>query len=162
MARVELAVYSLLEVFHKYAAIEGDLLQLNIRELQTLLQRELPTIKQDDPLSEMDSNHDGEVDFEEFIIFITKSTASKWESYVRQLLKGTRNEKLEDETSTEKAMTVLIQTFLQYASKEGNPLCLEIKEMKHLLKAEMPTLYKGLLLFCFSASHPTTEGLQRL
>uniref|UniRef100_A0A8C4SUV8 EF-hand domain-containing protein n=1 Tax=Erpetoichthys calabaricus TaxID=27687 RepID=A0A8C4SUV8_ERPCA len=77
MAQVELAVYSLLEVFHKYAAVEGDLLQLNIRELQTLLQRELPTIKQDETSTEkamtmLDTDGNGEVDFKEFMTFIAK------------------------------------------------------------------------------------------
>lgn len=45
---------------------------------------------QDAVLPSIDTNGDGEVDFEEFISFINENTTTKWDRYVRALLTGKR------------------------------------------------------------------------
>ncbi|KAK6480687.1 filaggrin-2-like [Huso huso] len=157
MANVELAVYNLLETFYKYSGKEGDALKLNQKELTTLLQQELPSIVQDAVLPSIDTNGDGEVDFEEFISFINENTTTKWDRYVRALLTGKRNTKLEVKTATEKAMAVLIKTFQKYAGREGNPLCLENRELRDLVRVEMPTIYK-----CFQSNRKGSADILRM
>ncbi|KAK1158592.1 filaggrin-2-like [Acipenser oxyrinchus oxyrinchus] len=157
MANIELAVYNLLETFYKYSGKEGDALKLNQKELTALLQQELPSIVQDAVLPSIDTNGDGEVDFEEFISFINENTTTKWDRYVRALLTGKRNTKLEVKTATEKAMAVLIKTFQKYAGREGNPLCLENRELRDLVRLEMPTIYK-----CFQSNRKGSADILRM
>uniref|UniRef100_A0A6I8R178 EF-hand domain-containing protein n=1 Tax=Xenopus tropicalis TaxID=8364 RepID=A0A6I8R178_XENTR len=94
MAAVESAVYSLLEVFHKYSAKEGDQLRLNRSELGVLLSQELPLglflEELKDAMSMLDLDGDGEVDFLEFIEFITEITTELQEMYLQNIVQYNR------------------------------------------------------------------------
>ncbi|KAG8557011.1 hypothetical protein GDO81_018288 [Engystomops pustulosus] len=90
MAVVESAVYNLLGVFHKYSAKQGDNLKLNRAELSTLLFNELPSCYRDDAMRMLDQDGDGEVDFMEFIEFITDITTEIQNMYLHNFMKYRR------------------------------------------------------------------------
>ncbi|XP_069592687.1 sentan isoform X2 [Ranitomeya imitator] len=146
MAVVESAVYNLLGVFHKYSAKEGDNLTLNRSELATLLESELPCCYRDDAMRMLDLDGDGEVDFMEFIEFITEVTTELQNMYIQNVLKYKRPPKFGAKTRSEKAIVTLIKVFYKYAGKGGDLFGLETKELRQLLRKEMPTL------------HPCLEG----
>ncbi|KAG8435862.1 hypothetical protein GDO86_007087 [Hymenochirus boettgeri] len=141
MAAVESAVYSLLEVFHKHSANEGDELKLNRAELSTLLAHELPCCYRDDALMLLDLDGDGEVDFMEFIEFITDITTELQEMYLHNITHYRRVPKFGANTKSEKAIVTLIKVFYKYAGKGGDQLSLETGELRQLLRKEMPTLH---------------------
>ncbi|XP_078518482.1 uncharacterized protein LOC144783321 [Lissotriton helveticus] len=140
MAAVECAVYNLLGVFHKYSSKEGDALKLNKPELSTLLLQELPFCYRDDAIIHLDLDGDGEVDFLEFIEFITEITTELQKMYIRSVLRDNKIPRFDAQSPAEKAIVVLIKVFYKYAGKGGNPLCLERHELRQLLRKEMPTL----------------------
>ncbi|KAE8612615.1 hypothetical protein XENTR_v10012916 [Xenopus tropicalis] len=140
MAAVESAVYSLLEVFHKYSAKEGDQLRLNRSELGVLLSQELPCCYRKDAMSMLDLDGDGEVDFLEFIEFITEITTELQEMYLQNIVQYNRVPKFGANTQSEKAIVTLIKVFYKYAGKGGDPLGMETRELRQLLRKEMPTL----------------------
>ncbi|KAM4021663.1 uncharacterized protein ACNLHF_026982 [Anomaloglossus baeobatrachus] len=146
MAVVESAVYNLLGVFHKYSANEGDNLALNRSELAVLLASELPCCYRDDAMMMLDLDGDGEVDFMEFIEFITEVTTELQNMYIQNMVKYKRIPKFGAQTRSEKAIVSLIRVFYKYAGKGGDLFCLETKELRQLLRKEMPTL------------HPCLEG----
>ncbi|XP_069824031.1 protein S100-A11-like [Dendropsophus ebraccatus] len=146
MALVETAVYNLLGVFHKYSAQEGDNLKLNRSELSILLANELPCCYRDDAIMMLDLDGDGQVDFMEFIEFITDVTTELQDMYIYNLVRYKRGTKFGAQTRSEKAIVSLIKVFYKYAGKGGDPYNLETKELKQLLRKEMPTL------------HPCLEG----
>ncbi|XP_029453463.1 protein S100-A5-like isoform X2 [Rhinatrema bivittatum] len=65
--------------------------------------------------------------------------------------------KFDAQTSTEKSIAILIKTFYKYSGKGGNLLCLEIKELKQLLRKEMPTLNS-----CLEGNSSFTQVLSTL
>ncbi|MEE6501895.1 hypothetical protein FKM82_004351 [Ascaphus truei] len=144
MAAVEFAVYNLLGVFHKYSAKEGDALTLNKTELSTFLLQELPCCYRDDAMVLLDLDGDGEVDFLEFIEFITEITTELQDMYIHTILNYKRIPKFGAQTLTEKAIVTLIKVFYKYAGKGGIPLSLETRELRKLLRKEMPTLHSCL------------------
>ncbi|KAM3915703.1 protein S100-G-like [Leptodactylus fuscus] len=85
----------------------------------------------------LDLDGDGEVDFMEFIEFVTD---------VMNVMKYKRVPKFGAQTRSEKAIVALVKVFFKYAGKGGDPFCLETKELRQLLRKEMPTL------------HPCLEG----
>ncbi|XP_075441230.1 protein S100-B-like isoform X2 [Ascaphus truei] len=109
MAAVEFAVYNLLGVFHKYSAKEGDALTLNKTELSTFLLQELPCCYRDDAMVLLDLDGDGEVDFLEFIEFITEITTELQDMYIHTILNYKRIPKFGAQTLTEKAIVTLIK-----------------------------------------------------
>ncbi|XP_034729510.1 protein S100-B-like [Etheostoma cragini] len=75
MSDLQSAVALLIKVFHSYSGKEGDKHKLNKAELKTLLKNELG-LKDDgspevqDIIKSLDADKDGEVDFQEYVIFV--------------------------------------------------------------------------------------------
>ncbi|KAK3551552.1 hypothetical protein QTP70_019812 [Hemibagrus guttatus] len=75
---LERAMEMLITVFHRYAGKEGNSTTLSRRELRQLMEAELSTFlkSQKDPatvdkiMKDLDTNGDGEVNFEEFVSLV--------------------------------------------------------------------------------------------
>ncbi|KAK9961256.1 hypothetical protein ABG768_009052 [Culter alburnus] len=75
---LEKAMETLIMVFHRYADTEGSKASLNRKELKQLMETELSSFlkTQKDPaaidriMKDLDSNGDGEVNFEEFVSLV--------------------------------------------------------------------------------------------
>ncbi|KAK9961255.1 hypothetical protein ABG768_009051 [Culter alburnus] len=75
---LEKAMETLITVFHRYAGKEGSDVSLNRKELKQLMETELSSFlkSQKDPaaidkiMKDLDSNGDGEVNFEEFVSLV--------------------------------------------------------------------------------------------
>ncbi|XP_048009710.1 protein S100-A10b [Megalobrama amblycephala] len=75
---LEKAMETLIMVFHRYADKEGSDVSLNRKELKQLMETELSSFlkSQKDPaaidriMKDLDSNGDGEVNFEEFVSLV--------------------------------------------------------------------------------------------
>ncbi|KAM4810583.1 protein S100-P [Rhinophrynus dorsalis] len=78
MSELETAVAMMIDVFDKYACVEGNKMTLTKGEMKSLLEKELPGIlknaKGKDPTEELmkdlDTNGDCEMDFNEFMVFV--------------------------------------------------------------------------------------------
>ncbi|CAO2598997.1 Protein S100-A4 [Lemmus lemmus] len=76
---LEQALDMMVSTFHKYSGKEGDKFKLNKSELKELLTRELPSFlgKRTDEagfqklMSNLDSNRDNEIDFQEYCVFLS-------------------------------------------------------------------------------------------
>ncbi|XP_077111047.1 protein S100-A1-like isoform X2 [Ranitomeya variabilis] len=83
-SQLEVAMETLINVFHTYSAREGDKFKLSRRELKDLLQNELGEYLEtqkdagtvDKIMKELDENGDGEVDFQEFVILVASLTVA--------------------------------------------------------------------------------------
>ncbi|KAF3692408.1 Protein S100-A1 S-100 protein alpha chain S-100 protein subunit alpha [Channa argus] len=79
---LEKTMMSLIAVFYSYSGKEGDNTKLNKGELKALLEKELGDFIEctDDPtkvqsiMNDLDLNKNGEVDFEEFVLFVAMLT----------------------------------------------------------------------------------------
>ncbi|KAG5842860.1 protein S100-A1-like [Anguilla rostrata] len=77
-SELESCMESLIKVFHRYASKEGNSNSLSRRELKELMENELNTFlkSQKDPaavdsiMKNLDTNGDGEVNFEEFVSLV--------------------------------------------------------------------------------------------
>ncbi|ROL47872.1 Protein S100-A1 [Anabarilius grahami] len=75
---LERAMETLIVVFHRYADTEGNKASLSRKELKLLMEKELSSFlkTQKDPaaidriMKDLDSNGDGEVNFEEFVSLV--------------------------------------------------------------------------------------------
>ncbi|XP_030048449.1 protein S100-P [Microcaecilia unicolor] len=82
MSQLEIAMATIISVFGKYAGTEGSKKTLSKAELKTLVENELPgflttttdKVTIDKLLKDLDENGDSEVDFKEFIMFVTVLT----------------------------------------------------------------------------------------
>ncbi|XP_032827322.2 uncharacterized protein LOC116952244 isoform X1 [Petromyzon marinus] len=147
--KVETAVSSLIEVFHRYAGEDGDDLSLSVTELRSLIRHELPTMSQhcqsqqamDNLMRSLDANGDGTIDFSEYMTFLNKFTILIDDFYIRSLL---RNQaiSLKASTAIEEALYGLVEAFHKHAGSSGDPFKLNKQEFKNLLQTEMPTLHE--------------------
>ncbi|MCI4374502.1 hypothetical protein PGIGA_G00006920 [Pangasianodon gigas] len=84
VSQLEIAMDSLIKVFHTYSSKEGDKYKLSKAEMKSLLQGELSDFlaASKDPLvvekimSDLDENRDGEVDFQEFVVLVAALTVA--------------------------------------------------------------------------------------
>ncbi|KAF7708192.1 protein S100-A10b [Silurus meridionalis] len=75
---LERAMETLITVFHRYAGKDGNTVTLSRRELRQLMESELSSFlkSQKDPaavdkiMKDLDTNGDGEVNFEEFVALV--------------------------------------------------------------------------------------------
>ncbi|KAM4721716.1 protein S100-B-like [Rhinophrynus dorsalis] len=105
----------------------------------------------------LDLDGDGEVDFMEFIAFITDITTELQEMYIHNIVHYNRVPKFGAHTRSEKAIVTLIKVFYKYAGKGGDPLGLETRELRQLLRKEMPTLHP-----CLESNSQFKEVLRTL
>ncbi|KAB0359742.1 hypothetical protein FD754_003898 [Muntiacus muntjak] len=92
MSELEKAMMALIEVFHQYSAKEGDKRKLKKSELKELINNELThfleEIKEqeavDKVMETLDSDGDGECDFQEFMAFIGMITAACHEFFTQE------------------------------------------------------------------------------
>ncbi|KAM5148035.1 protein S100-B-like [Mantella aurantiaca] len=108
-------------------------------------------------MSMLDLDGDGQVDFTEFIEFISDITTELQDMYLSNVQKYRRPPKFGAQTRSEKAIVALIKVFYKYAGKGGNPLSLETKELRQLLRKEMPTLHP-----CLESNTHFKEILQNM
>ncbi|CAB1328012.1 unnamed protein product [Coregonus sp. 'balchen'] len=82
MTDLENSLATIMEVFHKYAEKEGDKHKLKKSELKDLINEELPALTgqvkdqatMDSLMESLDTDGDSELDFQEFMTFITMVT----------------------------------------------------------------------------------------
>merc|ERR1712002_1445558 len=67
-SELETAMESLIKVFHRYASRDGKSGTLNRRELRELMENELSNFLRSQ--KDLDTNGDGQVDFEEFVSLV--------------------------------------------------------------------------------------------
>nr|XP_004651436.2 protein S100-Z [Jaculus jaculus] len=93
--QLEVAMDTMIQIFHQYSCKEGDRFKLNKGELKQLLQRELTEFLscQKDPqlvdkiMQDLDANKDNEVDFNEFVVMVAALTVACNDYFVEQLKK---------------------------------------------------------------------------
>ncbi|XP_049641445.1 protein S100-B [Suncus etruscus] len=84
MSELEKAVVTLIDIFHQYSGKEGDKHKLKKSELKELINTELShfleEIKEQEAVDKvmdiLDSDGDGECDFQEFVAFVAMVTAA--------------------------------------------------------------------------------------
>ncbi|KAK7800872.1 hypothetical protein U0070_011182 [Myodes glareolus] len=143
---LEQALDMMVSTFHKYSGKEGDKFKLNKSELKELLTRELPSFvgKRTDEagfqklMSNLDSNRDNEIDFQEYCIFLSCIAMMCNEFFEGCPDKQPRKKaRIVMETPLEKALTTMVTTFHKYSGREGSKLTLSRKELKELIKTEL-------------------------
>nr|6T58_A Chain A, Cellular tumor antigen p53,Protein S100-A4,Protein S100-A4,Annexin A2 [Homo sapiens]6T58_B Chain B, Cellular tumor antigen p53,Protein S100-A4,Protein S100-A4,Annexin A2 [Homo sapiens] len=138
---LEKALDVMVSTFHKYSGKEGDKFKLNKSELKELLTRELPSFlgKRTDEaafqklMSNLDSNRDNEVDFQEYCVFLS-CIAMMCNEFFEGFSAGSAGA-----CPLEKALDVMVSTFHKYSGKEGDKFKLNKSELKELLTRELPS-----------------------
>ncbi|XP_019583785.2 protein S100-Z [Rhinolophus sinicus] len=93
--QLEMALDTMLRIFHQYSCKEGDRFKLSKGDLKILLQRELTDflLLQKDPqmvdkiVLDLDANKDNKADFDEFVIMVAALTVARNDYFVEQLKK---------------------------------------------------------------------------
>ncbi|KAF5913628.1 protein S100-Z [Diceros bicornis minor] len=99
--QLEMAMNTMIRIFHRYSCKEGDRFKLNRGELKLLLQRELTEFLscQKDPqlvdkiMQDLDANKDNEVDFNEFVVMVAALTVACNDYFIEQLKKKGKKDK---------------------------------------------------------------------
>ncbi|XP_038581697.1 protein S100-A10a [Micropterus salmoides] len=94
-SELERAMESLITVFHRYASRDGKSSTLSRRELRELMENELSNFlkSQKDPaavdkiMKDLDTNGDGQVDFEEFVSLVVGLSIACEQCYQMHLKK---------------------------------------------------------------------------
>ncbi|KAL7382186.1 hypothetical protein ABVT39_018010 [Epinephelus coioides] len=144
-SELETAMESLIKVFHRYASKEGRSGTLNRRELRELMENELSTflMSQKDPaavdkiMKDLDTNGDGQVDFEEFVSLVVGLSIACEQCYQMHMKKTSI---IMSVSKLQMALGLLVTTFDEYASKDGDNKRLTKAEVKDLLKGELKDL----------------------
>lgn len=92
MSELEKAVVTLIDIFHQYSGKEGDKHKLKKSELKELINTELShfleEIKEQEAVDKvmdiLDSDGDGECDFQEFVAFVAMVTAACHEFFAHE------------------------------------------------------------------------------
>uniref|UniRef100_A0A671FE18 Protein S100 n=1 Tax=Rhinolophus ferrumequinum TaxID=59479 RepID=A0A671FE18_RHIFE len=91
--QLEMALDTMLRIFHQYSCKEGDRFKLSKGELKMLLQEltdflSLQKVPQIDKIMlDLDANKDNKVDFNEFVIMVAALTVACNHYFVEQLKK---------------------------------------------------------------------------
>ncbi|XP_019496547.1 PREDICTED: protein S100-Z [Hipposideros armiger] len=93
--QLEMAMDTMIRIFHRYSCKEGDRFKLNKGELKMFLQRELTDFLSVSPrcslvdkiMQDLDANKDNEVDFNEFVVMVAALTIACNDYFVEQLKK---------------------------------------------------------------------------
>ncbi|KAJ8781896.1 hypothetical protein J1605_006339 [Eschrichtius robustus] len=93
--QLEVAMDTMIRIFHRYSCKEGDRFKINKGELKMLLQRDLTESLscQKDPelvdkiMQDLNANKDNEVDFNEFVVTVAALTVTCNDYFVEQLKK---------------------------------------------------------------------------
>ncbi|KAK9526703.1 hypothetical protein VZT92_015388 [Zoarces viviparus] len=95
-SELETAMESLIKVFHRYATKEGKTYGLSRGQLRQLMENELSNFlkSQKDPaavdkiMKDLDSNCDGQVDFEEFVSLVVGLSIACEQCYQQEMKMG--------------------------------------------------------------------------
>ncbi|XP_031722376.1 protein S100-A1-like [Anarhichas minor] len=95
-SELETAMESLIKVFHRYATKEGKKYGLSRGQLRQLMENELSNFlkSQKDPaavdkiMKDLDSNCDGQVDFEEFVSLVVGLSIACEQCYQQEMKMG--------------------------------------------------------------------------
>ncbi|KAF3707321.1 Protein S100-A1 S-100 protein alpha chain S-100 protein subunit alpha [Channa argus] len=93
-SELETAMETLIKVFHRYAGKDGKKTTLSRRELRELMENELSNFlkSQKDPaavdkiMKDLDTNGDGQVDFEEFVALVVGLSIACEQCYQMHML----------------------------------------------------------------------------
>ncbi|XP_077354187.1 protein S100-Z [Festucalex cinctus] len=116
-SQLEGAMDALIAVFYNYSGHDGDKYKLNKGELKQLLHTELTDFltSQKDPLlvekimSDLDSNKDNEVDFNEFVVLVAALTVACNDFFQEQKKKKTKREG-DHQLAVQKSSTLLTRS----------------------------------------------------
>ncbi|XP_054434239.1 protein S100-Z [Pteronotus mesoamericanus] len=94
--QMEMAMGTMIRIFHRYSCKEGDRCKLSKGDLKMLLQKELTDFLscQKDPhlvdkiMQDLDANKDNEVGFNEFVVMVAALTVACNDYFVEQMKKG--------------------------------------------------------------------------
>ncbi|KAL1259415.1 hypothetical protein QQF64_009992 [Cirrhinus molitorella] len=140
---LERAMETLITVFHRYASKEiGNASTLNRRELKMLMETELASFlkTQKDPaavdkiMKDLDSNGDGEVNFEEFVslvVGLSIACEQLYQKHKQAQAGGDMASKLE------KAIVAIVEVFEEYAGTDEQKKQLSNAELLQLIKAQI-------------------------
>ncbi|XP_061617039.1 protein S100-A10a [Phyllopteryx taeniolatus] len=142
-SQLETAMESLILVFHRYASKDGKTGTLSRRALRDLMSNELSNFLkcQKDPaavdkiMKDLDTNGDGQVDFEEFVSLVVGLSIACEQCYQARM-KNVAQKKSAIMGEVQTAIFLLIDAFKQYAGTDGDKNSMSKAEVKEMFKKE--------------------------